>query len=138
SRVPFLPGTLLVYEALVFGAAMTVVVALGWWDRQDRRGFRKLLPQALFQSYNIWALALAMIFLYYVDRDGAFRMFASHLLLGVLVVFVAGTRQLCWLPIAMIAVNAVFVMPCRHFVTDANRGRFAHVQEVRDFARAVK
>jgi hypothetical protein len=137
-RAPFLPGTLVVYEALVFGAVLTVLIGLGCWDRQGGHGFRKHLPQALFQSYNIWALTLAMIFLYYVDRHGAFRMFSSQLLLGVLVVIVSGTPRLYWIPIAMIAVNSAFVIPSRPFIADANVGRFGRVQEVRGFARATK
>jgi hypothetical protein len=138
SRLPFLPGILLVYQALAFGAIMTILVIPSWLDRQGRHGFRRHLPQALFQSYNIWALALAMIFLYYVDRHGAFRMFAAHLLLGVLVIIVSGTPRLYWLPVVMVAVNAAFVLPCRQFVAEANRGRFGHVQDVRNFAQAVK
>src|SRR5262245_47177681 len=38
------------------------------------------LREMLFHSYNIWGLTLAMIFLYYVDRNGAWRMFTSHFL----------------------------------------------------------
>src|SRR5262249_15675757 len=46
--------------------------------------------------------------------------------------------RLYWIPVALIAVNLAFVIPCWPFVAEANQGRFGHVEEVRDFARAVK
>jgi hypothetical protein len=138
SRLPFLPGILLVYESLLFGLVMTVLIALCWWDRHDRHGLGRCLPQAVFQSYGIWALTVAMIFTYYVDQHGAFRMFSAHLLLGILVLILSGTPRLYWIPIVMVAANSAFFTPCRQFIADANLGRFGHVHEVRDFARAVR
>jgi hypothetical protein len=96
------------------------------------------MPEFLFHTYNIWALTLAMILLYYIDRDGAWRMFSSHFLLATLMVIVSATPRVYWLPLAAAGLNLVCALPCMATIEQSNASRFGHARKVREFADAIK
>jgi hypothetical protein len=143
-----LPAMLVFYQSLAFGAIMAFLAIREW--RADghsqemvpqpraRPIFRVPLKEALFHSYNIWALTLAMILFYYVDRNGAWRMFTSHFLMAALMVIVSDTPGL-WLLAALAAgINLACAIPCLDNVAQVQANRFGHIQEGRAFARDIE
>jgi hypothetical protein len=96
------------------------------------------LREGLFQIYNIWALTVAMIFLYYVDRGGAWRMFSSHFLLAALLLLVSVSTSFRRLVLLATAVNLACVLPCLESIEGFNLTRFGYVEDVRGFARAIE
>jgi hypothetical protein len=159
-----LPATLVFYESLAFGAIMALLAVRARWARwhgqeavppqlQETVPQQLAVPQsgvrgggtflcvpleeALFHNYNIWALTLAMILLYYVDRNGAWRMFTSHFLMAALMVIVSGTRRLWVLAVAAASANLVCAIPCLDNVAQVQANRVGHIQESRAFARDI-
>jgi hypothetical protein len=132
---PCWPGMLVFYEALALGAIVAAWTALGAiWRRLPPLPLR----EGLFHIYNIWALTIAMIFLYYVNRNGAWRMFSSHFLLAALMILVSATAPLRRLALVATAVNLACALPCLESIEGFNLTRFGHVEDVRGFARAIE
>jgi hypothetical protein len=134
---PCWPGMLVFYQTLALGGIVAAWTALGaFWRRIPPLPVR----EGLFHNYNIWALTIAMIFLYYVNRDGSWRMFSSHFLLAVLLILVSVTPRFRRLALVFTAVNLACALPCLESVQEFNRTRFGHgyIEDVRGFARAIE
>jgi hypothetical protein len=134
---PCLPGVLLFYQCVSFGAVMAIMTARTAFRPLRRRIIPLPVCEGMFHSYNIWALTLAMILLYYVDRNGAWRMFTSHFLMSALMIIVSGTRRLWTLALAAAGVNLACVFPCLSNVSQIQANRFGHIQEGRALARDI-
>jgi hypothetical protein len=132
----FMPGTIVFYQAVAFGTVMALLGAaraLPWLGRW----FSSVpLREAALHSYNIWALAAAMITLYYVDQNGGWRMYSIHFLLSALMVIVSRTRGLYLLAVAAIAVNLWYSGRCLEDIEGFNASRVG-VHKARDFAKAI-
>jgi hypothetical protein len=135
---PCLPGMLVFYGALALGAVMIVLTVRAAFYPLRQRQIPIRPPEGLFHCYNVWGLTAAMIFLYYVDRDGGWRMFSSHFLLAALMIIVSATPRLSWLIIIATAINLACALPCLENVFKFNVSRFGDVQNVHDFANCIK
>jgi hypothetical protein len=151
---PCWPGMLVFYQALALGIIVAAWAVLrssasrisplerrrpaagteAFWHRLEPLPLR----EGLFQIYNIWALTVAMIFLYYVDRGGAWRMFSSHFLLATLLLLVSISRSFRRLVLLTTAVNLACALPCLESIEGFNLTRFGYVEDVRGFARAIE
>jgi hypothetical protein len=135
---PCLPGMLLFYQSVSFGAVMAVMTGWSALYPLRRRLIPLPVPEGLFHCYNVWALTIAMIFLYYVDRNGAWRMYTSHFLMAGLMLIVSVTRRLYWLAIVVAGINLACALPCLETIGQFNSGRFGHLQPIRDFAKIIE
>jgi hypothetical protein len=135
TELPCWPGMLVFYQSLALGAIVAAWTAMGaFWRRIPKLPLR----EGLFHNYNIWALTIAMVFLYYVNRDGAWRMFSSHFLLAALLILVSVTAPFRRLAFIATAFNLACALPCLETVEGFNLLRFGHVEDVRGFARAIE
>jgi hypothetical protein len=134
----FWPGILVFYEAVALGSIMVVIAILGAVSSWTRHRFRLSLPEALFHSYNIWSMAVAMIFFYYVDRNGGWRMFSIHFLMSAVMLIVSVTPRLYWLVIGAGIVNLSCVIPCLEHIENFTIYRFLGPQTTRSFASAIE
>jgi len=132
----FLPGTLVFYEAVGLGIVMALLAGVTAVPRRARQGLSVLRREAAFHTYNIWALAAAMIVLYYVDQNGGWRMFSIHFLLSAIMVIASRTPRLYLLALAATAVNLACAGRCLEQVEEFNASRVG-VQRARTFAKAI-
>jgi hypothetical protein len=135
---PCLPATLLFYESVSFGAVMAIMIAWSALYPLRRRLIRLPVREGLFHCYNIWALTIAMIFLYYVNRNGAWRMYSSHFLMAALMVIVSSTPRLVWLALVVVGINLTWSLPCLETIAQFNISRFGHLQDIRNFAKIIE
>jgi hypothetical protein len=135
---PCLPGMLLFYQTVSFGVVMAIMTAWSALYPLGRRLISLPVPEGLFHCYNVWALTIAMIFLYYVDRNGAWRIYTSHFLMAALMVIVSTTPRLFWLAIVVTIINLTCALPCLETVEQFNKGRFGNLQVVRSFAKIIE
>jgi hypothetical protein len=79
-----------------------------------------------------------MIFFYYVDRNGGWRMFSIHFLLSAVMLIVSITPRLYWLLIAAALVNLSYCLPCLQDIENFTIYRFLGPQTARRFASAIE
>jgi hypothetical protein len=135
---PCLPAMLLFYQTVSFGAAMAIMTGWSALVPLRRRLIPMGMPEGLFHCYNIWALTFAMIFLYYVNRNGAWRMYSSHFLMAALMVIVSTTPRLFWLAVVVASINLACAPLCLESIEDFNKSRFGHLEDIRNFAKIIE
>ncbi len=108
-------GREIVGQSLLFLVALGVVAVYYAYSRRSARTGKEPLAVAgpaagrwlAFLAYNLGAIAVATVLLYWVENFGAARIFSVHLLLGLLVAFNAPLRSLRFFLAAALLCNLV-------------------------------
>jgi hypothetical protein len=138
-RCPFL-ASVIFWEAIGFGS---IVGLLALWrlaatprDRL-RADFWPVTRELWFHAFNICGLCAGILFFYFVNNDGGWRMLAVHLLVSAFIAITSTVGSLKGLVVAIVLVNLAALPKCAASIEAQNGPRFEYAEMVRRFGSRI-